>query len=138
MPSSEGIIVSFHKPFSFWKPRRLLPEEFGWRDADNLLEESREVMGVLEAEQVGCLTDVVALHEEALAGVDDIGVDVAEDGDARRAAEELTEVVGGIGHLGGAVGDGGQAQLVLTTVVVILFEQGVEALEDVGGVFVLF
>ena len=68
-------------------------------DADDALEETGEMVRVVKAEHARHLADVVALHQQTLADVDHIGVDVADGGSASCLAEKIAEIMGRIRHL---------------------------------------
>jgi hypothetical protein len=52
------------------------PHELTGGDANDFLEKTSEVVRKLKAQQPRGLTDIVALHQHALAYIDDIGVNI--------------------------------------------------------------
>lgn len=57
------------------------------------------MVGEFESEHVCGLADIVALHEQAFADVDDVGVDVMDGRGASGTADQIAEIVGRIGQL---------------------------------------
>ena len=80
------------------------PDELTGGDSHYLLEEAGEMMRKLETEYTRSLTDITSLHQQTLAEINDIGVDIVDGGGACRLTEHITKIVGRIRHLRGAVG----------------------------------
>ena len=65
-------------------------------------------MGKIEAEEAGGLADVMTLHQQTFRLIDDVVVDVADGCAACGVVDDVAEVAGRIGQLGGTPGYGGQ------------------------------
>ena len=86
---------------------------------------------VFEAQQVGGLVDIMAVHQEVLSLIYHKGMDIADGGAAGSFVDNISQVTGRIGQLSGAVLDGGNAEFQLFAVQIIFPQQIVEALEKV-------
>ena len=72
----------------------IFPQKLAGREACYAFEEAGEMMGIVEAEQAGCLADVVPFHQQTLCLVDDVIVDVADGSSARGLVNYVAEVAG--------------------------------------------
>ena len=72
----------------------LAKQELAGRDAYNFLEEAGEVMWKLKTQHAGCLADITSLHQQALADIDDIGVNVVDGSGACGLTEQVAKIVG--------------------------------------------
>ena len=95
------------------------------------------MMGIIETQQARGLTDVMAVHEQALRLIDDVVVDVADGRAASSLADEVAKIPRRIGELRGTIGDGGEAAGQLTVLAEILLQQVVETLQQVAAALVL-
>ena len=77
----------------------LISQILARRESCQLFEETGEMMGKIEAEEARGLTDVVAVHEQALGLVDDVVVDVADCRSTCRLVDDVAEITRRIGQL---------------------------------------
>ena len=67
-------------------------QELGRRKAGQFLEDSREMVGVLESQLARSLADVIPAYQKVLAFVYDIGVNVTDGRTACRLVDQLPEM----------------------------------------------
>ena len=84
-----------------------------------------------ETEHMRGFIDVVSVHQEILALLDHERMDVADGGAAGGLVDDIPQITGRIGQFFGAVPDGGDAQVQLPALQIIVPEQLMEALEQV-------
>ena len=114
-----------------------IPNEFTGCESCYLFEESGEMIGEFEAEEVGGFGDVVTVHQQALGLVDDVIVDVSDGCAACGLVDDVAEVTRRIGQFGSTVSNGRQAMSKLPILAEILLEQGMETFQQVAAAFVL-
>ena len=91
---------------------------------------------IVEPQLTGCLTDVVAVHQQVLGLVDDVRMDMVDGRTARRLSDEVAKIVGRVGQLRSTEGHRWQTFVQLSALAEILVEQGMKLLQDVGSVLV--
>ena len=86
---------------------------------------------VIKSQKPGSFTDVVSVHQQVLALVDHIGVNVVDGGPARSLMNQIAEIARRIGQFRSTICHGGQPLLQLPAFQKIAFKQGVETLENI-------
>ena len=90
-----------------------LPQEFRRSHSRHLLEESTEMMGILEAQQVGDLSNGVSFHQKVLGLVYYESMYITNGGTTGGLMDHVAEVAGGIGQFACAPGNSREALFVL-------------------------
>ena len=114
------------------RPLSLLGHQRSRSISRNLLEQSAEMMGVFEAQQVGHFTDDETFHQKGFRLIDDEGMDVSDGCSAGGVVDHITEVACRIGQFGCTVCNGGKSSLMLQTFGEIVDQQTVKAFQDVA------
>ena len=70
------------------------PNELTGGDSNDLLEEPGEMMRVFKTKHTRSLTDITPLHQQTLADIDDIGMDIVDCRSTCRLTEHVTKIVG--------------------------------------------
>ena len=82
----------------------------------------------VKTKQAGSLADVMTLHQQTFRLIDDIMMDVTDGCTTCSLMNQIAEVTGRVGQLGGAPGYGGQALRQLTVLAEIGLQQVVKVL----------
>ena len=85
-------------------------------------------MGKIETQQAGSLADVMTLHQQTFRLIDDIMMDVTDGCTTCNLMNQIAEITGRVGQLGGTPGYGGQALRQLTVLAEIGLQQVVKVL----------
>ena len=93
-------------------------------------------MRELEAQELCCFAYVMTIHQEVFALFNHENVDVANRRTAGRFVNDVAQVAGRISQLLCTVPDGGNAEIHLPAIQIVLPEKAVEAFENVRGAFV--
>ncbi len=89
------------------------------------------MLGILEAQVVGGIGDGFACGKLVLGELDDVVADMLAGGLARGLLDEVAEVVGAHAELVGAILHRRKPQLILSLLVVVIPQQGIETLQEV-------
>lgn len=85
-----------------------------------LLEDAREMLGIIEAKTLGCFRDGRPANQQCLCTLHDKPSDVRGGGGTCQLADEIAEVIGRQEQLLCTVFHGGQTKLLLHTSIIIL------------------
>ena len=97
------------------------------RHSEVFFEQAGEVLGIVEAQTLGCLGDAGSAGKNLLGPLHQETANVGSGGFVGQLTNEVAEVVGRQKQLLGTVFHGGQAVLLLKIVVVVLAKQLLEA-----------
>ena len=86
-----------------------MTQKLAGRETCDALEETGEMVWIIETEKTGSLANVVAPHQQTFCLVDDIVMNIAYGISARLFADQVSKIAGRISQLRSTIGNGGQA-----------------------------